>query len=219
MNSALITRDVRLALRSGGAWLLGIAFFAVFMAMSVIALGGDTTLLKRFSPSLIWLAFLLSALLSYGQIFESDYTDGTLAQTFILTGRPFVLVTSKAVSFALTALAPLLLAIPIAGIMMGLTFTTLGPLLLSLLLAIPAICAYGTFASALTVTRGASGFLIVLITAPFLIPVLIFGISAVEGYQMDGLSAPSFKALLGLSLIGLSVGLPATVAALKTIFD
>jgi len=82
-------------------------------------------------------------------------------------------------------------------------------------MTIPALAIYGVLSSAILAGRQGGGFLIVLITTPFLIPLLIFGIEAVESYTKSGLGAAEFRVLIGLSLIAVAVGLPAASAALK----
>ena len=52
-------------------------------------------------------------------------------------------------------------------------------------------------------------------TTPFLIPLLIFGLGAVDAYPESGLDALEFRALIGLSLIAIAVGVPAATAALN----
>ena len=52
-------------------------------------------------------------------------------------------------------------------------------------------------------------------TTPFLIPLLIFGLGAVESYPANGLAAIEFRALIGLSFIAIAVGIPAATAALN----
>ena len=53
-------------------------------------------------------------------------------------------------------------------------------------------------AGALMARRGKGGFLIILISAPFLIPVLIFGLAAVDSGARFGIGAYEFRALAGL---------------------
>lgn len=219
MNFILIQRDVKLALQAKGDWLLGLSFFAIFLALAVIALGGDSAILQRLAPAVVWLALLMSAMLSFGQIFQSDYDDGTLAQLILFRGRVTEIVLSKFASYILIALLPLWIATPLAGLMLNLSAETLAGLMLAILFGIPAIAAYGVFSSALTVSRGAGGVLIILVCAPFLIPVLIFGISAVEIYPVQGLWSAPFKALFGLSLIGCIIAIPAASAAIRTGFE
>lgn len=219
MNFDLIKRDIILAFRTRGEWLMGIIFFTLFLAMSVIAVGSDTRILNPLAPALVWLAFLMSALLSFGQIFAEDYSDGTLSQTLIFRGSFTEVVISKLFAYMATALLPLWLAIPLAGLLFNLPAHMISGLMLAVLFGMPAIGAYGVFASALTVSKGASGVLIVLISVPFLIPILIFGISAVEIYSVEGLLSAPYKALLGLGLIGCAISIPAASAAIKTSFE
>ena len=87
--------------------------------------------------------------------------------------------------------------------------------LLSIAIAAPALSIYGVFSGAVLAGRQGGGFLIVLITTPFLIPLLIFGVEAINGYSQSGLGALEFRVLIGLSLIAIAVGLPAASAALK----
>jgi len=79
--------------------------------------------------------------------------------------------------------------------------------ILSVIAAAPAIAVYGVFSAAILSGRRGGGFLIVLITAPFLIPLLIFGLGAVDSYASAGLAAVEFRALIGLSLIAIAVGI------------
>ncbi len=219
MQIDIIKRDLLLATRSKGDWVMGVIFFAVFLALAVIALGNDSALLRQIAPAIVWLAFLMSALLSFGQIFTQDYEDGTLAQILIFQQSPLKIVSAKFIAYIITALMPLWFAIPLAGLMFNLTIDVIAGLMLSVLIGLPAIAAYGIFASALTVVKGASGVLIVLICAPFLMPVLIFGISAVDIYTVEGLWSAPYKALFGLSLIACATALPAASASIKTGFE
>jgi len=211
---AIIKRDLRLAMRSGGAWLLGIIFFSLFVTFCVIAIGANKEKLLALAPALIWLAVLFSALLSFQGIFSRDVQDGTLEQLILSPLSTLQISAAKALSFALLSIAPILIALPIAGLMLGLTATTISALCLGIAFAVPAISSYGTMASALMAKRGSGGFLIILISAPFLIPILIFGMAAIDSYASLGVMATEFQAILGLSLIGTAIGLPAAAAAL-----
>jgi len=69
---------------------------------------------------------------------------------------------------------------------------------------------------ALTGQRGKGGFLAIFISAPLLVPILIFGVAASKAYIDLGWAAVEFRALLGLSLLALALSIPASAAALKT---
>lgn len=212
---AIIKRDLTLALRSGGAWLYGVFFFAVFVSLSAIALGGSLAVMRPLAPALIWLAVIFSTMLSFPSIFQEDYRDGNLAQ-FKLSGVSLLsLCAAKALSFALLSLLPLILATPLAALVFDMAPASIVATILSIIIAAPALTLYGVLSGAILAGRRGGGFLIVLITTPFLIPLLIFGLEAVDGYLNAGLAAVEFRVLIGLSLIAIAVGLPASAAALN----
>ena len=214
MIAAVVKRDLKLAFNSGGAWLHGLFFFAVFIALSAIALGGSLNVMRPFAPALIWLAVIFSAMLSFPAIFQEDYQDGNLAQ-LKLSGLSLIRVTTaKAISFALLSIVPLILATPLAALVFDMPPKIMTATILSLVMAAPALTIYGVLASAILAGRR-GGFLIVLITTPFLIPLLVFGLGIVEAYLNNGFVALEFRALIGLSLIAIAIGIPAAAAALN----
>lgn len=216
MILATIKRDLTLALRSGGSWLHGILFFGVFISLSAIALGGSLDIMRPLAPALIWLAVVFSSMLSFPVIFQEDYNDGNLAQ-LKLAGQSLIKISAvKAISFGLISILPLLAAIPFASLLFDLPAQTNIAVLSSLIVSAPALIIYGVLASAILVGRKGGGFLVVLLTSPFLIPLLIFGLGAVTAFPSRGLAALEFRALLGLSLVAIAVGLPAASAALRT---
>jgi len=216
MIPAIIKRDMTLAWRSGGAWLYGVFFFAVFVALSAIALGGSLAVLREFAAPLIWLAVIFATLLSLPSLFREDYDDGTLAHLKLINGELLPYVIAKAFVFVILSFLPLLLATPIAGLLFGLSVSANMAIMGSLILAMPAIAAYGILTSAILVSSKGGGFLIVLLTAPFLIPLLIFGLGAVDAYISDGIAATEFQILIGLDLIAAAIALPLASAALNT---
>ncbi len=210
----MIRREFTLMIRTPGSWLLGIVFFALFLVLCAIALGGDFNRLRPLAPALIWLAIIFSQLLGFNSLFQTDYEDGTLEQLVLSGASPLAITSSKAAAYFMCAYLPLLLAVPLAGLGFDLPIETIAGICLSLLCAAPALIAYGVMTSAIMAGRSGSGFLSVLITTPFIIPLIIFGIAAVDSYPVNGLTSMEFQAILGLSFIGCAAGLPAAAAAI-----
>ena len=75
---SLILRDIRLALRSGGGFVLTLAFFLIVIMIVPFGVGADLGLLSRIAPGILWIGALLSCLLSLDRIFQLDWEDGTL---------------------------------------------------------------------------------------------------------------------------------------------
>ena len=76
--SALILRDIRIALRVGGGALIGVLFFLSVVVLMPFAVGPDLKLLARLGPAILWLGALLASLLTLDRLFTSDHDDGSL---------------------------------------------------------------------------------------------------------------------------------------------
>lgn len=216
---ALIWRDLRIAMRSRGVWLQSLFFFVIFITLTGIALGGDNQSLARFAPALIWLALLFALLLSFESLFNSDHEDGSLEQLKISDLSTSAYVVGKSLSHWLIVVLPLLFALPIVTLLLGLTFAEYAGLFFSVLFASPGLIILGAFSGACLVGNKNNNLLIILLAVPLFVPLIIFGTSAVESYTNIGLSAVEFKALAGLCLISCAIGIPATAAALDAIHE
>lgn len=213
---ALIMRDMKLALRSSGAWLHGVLFLLIFALLSAVALGGDKSVLSGLAPALLWLAVILSMLLSFEHGLTTDARDGTLEQLYLSPLSLPAIATAKLISqWALTVL-PLLVAAPAVAYGFGMDAGGLKGLMLALLLGTPALLVYGLFASACLLSYRSGGILLIILTVPLMIPTLIFGISAVDSFAGGGILSAPFQALAGISLLSVGLGIPAIAAALKT---
>lgn len=215
----LIYRDIILAFRSGTSWLLGIVFFISFLALCAIALGGDFDILRPLAPALIWLALLFSLMFSFDNVFGDDAKDGSLAQ-IKLSALPMTnYVIAKFIGHFILAIFPLLIAMPFVSLMFDLSPKIIAGLVFSTLLASPALICYGGFAGACLTGLRAGGFLLVLISLPLLVPILIFAIEGSMDYENNAGFPTAFKALAGISLISIPIGIIATSAALKVMTE
>lgn len=217
--SGIIIRDLRLAYRSGGAWLHGLIFFCVFLALCAIALGGDFAVLRPLAPALIWLSLILSLLLSFENLFRTDAEDGSLEHIKLSGVSLFTYALAKCCVHWVLTILPLLLALPLASLLFNLPLSISAGLFFAILIASPALIAYGAFSGACLVGYKGGGTLLVLLTVPVIIPILIFGISGAEHYAVSGLMAIEFQALAGISLIASAIGIPASAAALNVLME
>lgn len=211
----LLRREARLLARRPAELANPLVFFAIVVAMFPLAVGPDAQLLQTLSPGLIWVAALLSVLLSLDGLFRSDFEDGSLEQ-WVLSPQPLaLLVLAKVVAhWAFSGLALVILA-PVLALMLGLPGDCLGVLLASLALGTPILSLLGAVGAALTVGLRRGGLLLALLILPLYIPVLILGSGALQA-ALQGLPATGYLLWLG-SLTALAVTLTpfAIAAALK----
>lgn len=214
---SLLARDVRLAFRDGGSAGTAIGFYLVVVTMMPLGLGPDLPLLARIAPGVLWIALLLSALLSVARLFEADAEDGSL-EVFAMARLPLEAVAlAKMAAHWITAAVPLMLAAPVLGLMLNLDIGAYGALLGAMLLGSPAVSAIGTLGAALTLRARKGALLVALLVLPLYIPTLIFGIAAVTAALIgpSGAALSPFLVLAAVSLAAIVLVPWATAAALR----
>ena len=178
---ALLIRDIRLAVRAGGGFGLGLAFFLIVVVLVPFAIGPEVGLLSRVAPGVLWIGALLACLLSLDRIFALDREDGSLD---LLATSPLPLegvVAVKALAHWITTGLPLVVAAPVLGVLLSLPGPGYLWLVVSLLVGTPALSAIGAFGAALTVGIKRGGLLLSLLVLPLYVPTLIFGAEVARG--------------------------------------
>ncbi|MGH1413016.1 MAG: heme exporter protein CcmB [Pelagimonas sp.] len=172
---ALLMRDLRLAVRAGGGFGLGLAFFLIVTVLVPLGVGPETALLSKIAPGILWIGALLACLLSLDRIFALDFEDGSID---LLATAPLPMegiVTVKALAHWLTTGLPLVLAAPALGVLLNLPQGGYLWIVVSLGLGTPALSVIGTFGAALTVGLKRGGLLMSLLVLPLYVPTLVFG--------------------------------------------
>ncbi|SEL18840.1 heme exporter protein CcmB [Jannaschia helgolandensis] len=213
--TALLLRDLRLAIRAGGGFGLGLAFFLILATLVPLAVGPQPTLLGPIAPGILWLGALLACLLSLDRIFALDLEDGSLD---LIATAPLPLegvATIKALTHWLTTGLPLTIIAPALGLLLFLPSSATLWLVIALLIGTPALSWLGTFGAALTVGLKRGSLLLSLLVLPLYIPTLVFGAEVVRR-GAEGLPTATPLALLGGITLGCIALLPfATAAALR----
>ena len=214
--TALLARDMRLAVRAGGGAMMGALFFLIVVTLLPFAVGPDIALLKRIGPAILWLGALLASLLALDRLFASDYEDGSL--DLLMTGAlPLELsVAAKAVGHWLTTGLPLVIISPVLGLLLNVEPAAMGAVALTLLAGTPGLTFLGLIGAALSVTLRRGGLLLAVLVLPLTIPTLIFGVSAANAAITGPLAfGPAFTILCALTLASVVIGPFAAAAALR----
>lgn len=206
MLLTLIRRDLALIVRSPAIW-MPVMFFVLVAALFPFAVGPDAQLLARIAPGVLWVSALLAALLPVETLLAPDMEDGTLDQLASRGIAMEMVATARIIAHWLGFAVPLLAALPVAGILLGLDGEAGTRLALALLLGTPALAALAVVAAALTAGLRGGGALAGLIVLPLALPVLIFGVGAATPGALQLLAAAS--------LVSLAVAPFAAGAALK----
>ena len=202
---ALLQRDLILAVRAGGGFGLGMAFFLIVVILVPLGIGPDMEILSKVSVGILWVGALLACVLSLDRIFSLDYDDGTLE---LLLTSPIPLeavVTVKAFSHWITTGLPLVVISPILGLLLGLQVSDLKWVFISLLLGTPALSVIGAFGAALTVGIRRGGLLLSLLVLPLYVPTLIFGANVASKGLADISNNSALLILTAVTLAAFSI--------------
>ena len=211
----LIGRELTLAVRGGVGSLMAVVFFVIAVTLFPLGIGPELGLLSRIAPGAVWVAALLAALLSLDRLFVADYEDGSLEQLMLGTLPLEFVVLAKTVAHWLTTGLPLAIAAPVLALLLNMSTDGLVILIVSLLLGTPILSLIGAVGAALTVDLRRGGALIALLVLPLYVPVLIFGVGAVEGAVLD-IGVRANLSILAGGLVGaLVLGPLAAAAALR----
>lgn len=176
----IVERELRLAYRQGGDAGLAVAFFVIAAALFPLGIGPEEQLLSRIAAGVVWVTALLAVLLALERLFQADFEDGTL-DLLALSPLPLELVVlAKCLAHWLLTGAPLLIAAPIIAVLLHMKTEGLVVLTASMLLGTPTLSLIGSIGAALTVGARRGGVLLSLLILPLYVPVLIFGVSAVD---------------------------------------
>jgi heme exporter protein B len=209
---AILLRDLRLAMRTGGGFGLGLAFFLLLAVLVPLGVGAEGGTLGRIAPGILWVGALLACLLSLDRIFALDHEDGSLD---LLATSPIPLegvVAVKAAAHWLVTGLPLTLLAPGLGVLLNLAPGAYGWLVLSLALGTPTLSIVGAFGAALTVGLKRGGLLLSLLVLPLYVPTLIFGAEVVRR-GAEGMALGTPLALLAAISLGAVALLPFAAAA------
>ena len=209
---AVARRDAALALKQGGGAMLAVMFFIVVVTLFPLGIGPGPETLARISAGVVWVAAMLSALLSLDRLFQADLEDGSL-DLLALAPLPLAMVVlAKCAAHWLTTGLPLIVVAPLLGLLLNMPGAGLAALVPAMLLGTPALSLFGAIGAALTVAVRRGGVLVPLLVLPLYIPVLIFGVGAVDA-AVAGLAMRAHLALLAALSLGAAVLAPVAGAA------
>ncbi|MDP6883235.1 MAG: heme exporter protein CcmB [Rhodospirillales bacterium] len=211
----IMRRDLRLALRQGVDSLMAVVFFVLAVVLFPLGVGPEANILARIAAGVIWVAALLASMLSLERLFQTDYEDGSLELLALAPVALELVVVAKVVAHWLTTGVPLIVAAPVLAVLLDMDAQGFAVLIAALGLGTPTMSLIGSVGAALILGARRGGVLLSLLVLPLFIPVLIFGVAAVDA-ALGGFAVRPHLMILGGLLIGAVALCPwAAAAALR----
>jgi len=216
---AVVRRDLQLVFRRWGDAATPVIFFMIVASLFPLALSPDTDTLRLIGPAVLWVAALLSTLISVTGLYRADVEDGTMEQLALREEPLAIAMLARSLSHWIAAGAPLVAVAPLLGMAYYLPSNALVALSASLLAGTPTLCLIGSVGAALTAgARQASG-LLALLVLPLMLPVLIFGARATDLAVLGEDPGGSFYLLWALFFLSISLLPMAAAAAIRIALD
>lgn len=219
----IFRRDLRVAFRRPSDWGIPLLFFVAVSTMFPLALSpsrlaadvADAYGLQNLGIAVLWMAALLSSLMGLDRLFLNDVEDGSMEQ-LILSPVPFIaIVYGKLAAHWLVSGLPLIVLVPIFGMIYQLPLAAALMLAFTMLLATPALTVLVAIGAALTVSLRGAAAIIGLLVLPLASPILIFGARAtVLALDAEPAAGPLYL-IASLAVLAVSLGPIAITAALR----
>jgi heme exporter protein B len=178
--SLIVRRELCLSFRRPDQLLQPLVFFLIVTTLFPLGLSLQLSLLRDMAPGVLWVAALLSSLLSLDALFKSDADDGTLEQLALCGQGLTLIVVAKTLAHWLVTGAALVVASPLVGTALGIPESAFGTMMLSLGLGTLTLSWLGAIGAGLTVGVRRGNVLLSLIVLPLAMPLLIFGAAATD---------------------------------------
>ena len=147
----IIQRELLIAFRRQADIFNPLWFFIIVITLFPLSIGPEPNLLARIASGIVWVAALLSALLSLERLFRDDFQDGALEQLMLMPLPLPVVVISKVIAHWMLTGLPLILISPLLAILLSLDFNSWLAVVATLLVGTPTLSFIGAIGVALTV--------------------------------------------------------------------
>lgn len=216
---ASLKRDLLVHFRKPSEILNPLVFFIVVISLFPLGLGPSPEQLSSVAPAVVWVAALLATLMSMDQMFSSDFEDGSLEQVLVSDQSLPVYVAAKIVVHWLLSGVPLVLLMPVIGLVLFVDGPGIWAMSISLLLVSPTLSLLGSIGAALTVGLPRGGLLVTILIMPLYVPVLVFATAMVQTAIGGGDVTGFVYWLLAILLLSLSLAPLAATAAVRISVD
>jgi len=219
MLKALLWRDLLLTYRRRGEWLLPLVFLLGVVLLFPLAIGPGEKTLSQVAAGAGWIAALLASLLAVERLFREDYEDGAQSLLLLAPVSLYAMVQVRVLAHWLVTGLPISVLSMLLGVLLYLPAHAIPVLLVAMLLGTITFAQLGALGAALTVSLGRGGLLMVFLVLPMYVPVLIFGVSAVEQAVGDWAVTGPLALLAAMACLATALAPLATAAVLRVVSD
>lgn len=203
----LIRREFNLNLKNLKASFLNIYFFIISSFIFFISLSSELSKIEEISHGIIWCILFFSLIFSVDQFYDADYNDGSLKELKTLGYSSTEIILSKFFIMWLFIALPLIILSPVVLYSFTGSYPYNKILSISLFLGSPSLILLASLGEILLLKARKNKIMLLLIIAPFYVPVLIFGIGTIDLVRLGYSPNHNFYILIGFFMITLPLTL------------
>ena len=202
---AHIRRDILTNSRSLLDLISIVGFMILIIILFPLGLGPIKEKLNIVSNAVIWVGLILAIIPSLEKLLQKDFESGWLDQIATSPAPLEIIMLSKAISYWLIMLIPLIITSPIFAILLDMDLKNIPWLVISISAGSLAISLIGLSGSALILGARRGNILLPILIIPLMTPILIFGVGVNEAVKINESPFGNLFLLLALTLIYLVI--------------
>ena len=205
-------REYKLNLSGFHDILTNILFFFISIFIFIFSFGPEKETLSILGIGILWTLLLLSSTLSLRKFYQEDFDNGNLILMH-LNGFSYELISIlKTISHFIFVQIPFLISIPIASLLLDITYDKLVLLLISFLIGSLILSCLGSISASMNLLNNRNYLLGSVIVIIFSVPAVIFSVGLINSNESyDSL----INILFGILLIVFAINPWASGACLK----
>ena len=205
-------REYKLNLSGFHDILTNILFFFISIFIFIFSFGPEKETLSVLGIGILWTLLLLSSTLSLRKFYQEDFDNGNLILMH-LNGFSYELISIlKTISHFIFVQIPFLISIPIASLLLDITYDKLVLLLISFLIGSLILSCLGSISASMNLLNNRNYLLGSVIVIIFSVPAVIFSVGLINSNEnYDSL----INILFGILLIVFAINPWASGACLK----
>ena len=202
---AHIKRDILTNSRSLLDLISIVGFMILIIILFPLGLGPIKEKLNIVSNAVIWVGLILAIIPSLEKLLQKDFESGWLDQIATSPAPLEIIMLSKAISYWLIMLIPLIITSPIFAILLDMDLKNIPWLVISISAGSLGISLIGLSGSALILGARRGNILLPILIIPLMTPILIFGVGVNEAVKINESPFGNLFLLLALTLIYLVI--------------
>jgi heme exporter protein B len=210
-----LQREYLLISRKPMQFCMPLLFFSVVCTIIPLSISPNNPVLTQIGPGIIWIAILLSALLTLPHLFADDYDDGTLDQWIIQPHQFTKIIITRLLCHWFFTLLPMILLAPVFAQLFHLSIYAIEIMVCILFIGTPLVLIQGAIVAAVCVRLRKEALLLAIILLPLYIPTLIFGTTSIDAAQQGLPVLFQVNLMSALTILALAFGPTVIAMALR----